>query len=138
MKSVKNIKLKKQYLENIEDLEETKKLTRLVIDNTFKDFLNEYNQNFYDYALNALTENYRYVPPKKCISAGSYIRYIDVKDTKKIRLHKGGFVIEDNGYSIKFISDEGFYYTLRRNHVILFVYIKEKEIFRIEINKMAN
>ena len=52
-----------------------------------------------------LTENYRYVPPKKCVSAGSYIRYIDVKDTKKIRLHKGGFVIEDNGYSIKFTSD---------------------------------
>ena len=128
----KTIKMSKDYLSNIESLKEVKKETKKVIENIYDGFMNEFNKNNYDYAIENLVNEYRYVPRGKCVSNGVYIRFIDVKDMERIQLHKGGFVLMDNGYTMTFKSEEKSY-KLNRGHIILFVKIKENERLRLAL-----
>ena len=135
MEKVKTIEINTEYIPNIENIKNERKRTKEIIKNIYERFINEKNYNNRDGALEAL-ENYRYVENKYVIPNGRYIRYIDTTDSEDMPLKLGGFVLNDNKYSITFKSagEAQRIVKLNKRHCIMFVYITDTEKLRSELS----
>ena len=127
--------IKTDYQDNITSLEETQKDTDAIINNIYSRFINEKNANNRDYALNVL-KDYRYVPKGYIIPAGRYIRYIDTKNHNDMKLKLGGFVINDNKYSLVYKTTKDRFVKLDKSHCIMFVSITYSEQVRCLVNNL--
>lgn len=132
MKNIKKINI--NYQPNIESLEDERNIVIESINNIYSLKLNENNENNRNYALNVLSDTYRYVPNKFLLIPGRYIRYIDTSDSNDMKLKLGGFVISDNGYSIVYKNTNRLV-KLNKKHCILFVSITYNEQLRCAISK---
>ena len=128
----KNIKIYKNYQANISNIEVEKTKVQDVIQNIYSLCINEANHNNKDYAELSLIDEYKYVNNKFSINPGSYLRYIDTTNYKDMKLKLGGFVINDNGYSLVYKNDHRFV-KLNKKHCVLFVRITYNEKLRCAI-----
>ena len=127
-------KIQVDYQDNIGSLESEQKNTDDIINNIYNRFINEKNLNNREYALQVL-KDYRYVPNKYVVPAGRYIRYIDTTNEKDMKLKLGGFVINDNKYSLTFKTNDKFV-KLNKRHCIMFVSITRSEQIRSMLNSL--
>lgn len=97
---LKTIKLSKKYQKNIKDLKYESNKVREVIHNTFTKFENEHNYNVMEYSFDILLDDYSYIPSDTILSEGRYVRYIDMRKPLEMHLRLGGFIVEDNGYTV--------------------------------------
>ncbi len=131
---IKTISIKSKYQENIKSIDEERKKLEEIVHNIYNRFINENNKNNLDYALEVLKE-YRFIPNKYIIPNGRYIRYIDTKDTKDMKLKLGGFVISDNGYSTTYKSKTNLV-KLSKKHCIIFVLITHAEKLAVALTNI--
>ena len=115
----KTIILDKNYLPNIDGVENERNETMKIINDIYSRFNNEYNYNMKCYAEDAL-EGYRYAHKRYNIPEGLYIRYIDTRNPNELSLKTGGFVIDDNGWSIQLKNDRGLF-KIRKNKCNIFI-----------------
>lgn len=134
---VKVIKLSKKYQENITDIEKEKRQVYDVIQNTFSKFINEENYNTMDYAMETLIDNYAYVSSNIVLSQGRYIRYLDLKDPMSIKLRLGGFVINDNGYTLCLKGPEKQFKVSKKN-ILIFSQINDSDRIRAAVDDFIN
>ena len=131
--ATRTIQLKHRYQDNIKSLDEESAKVRNVVCTIYDRFINEQNANHKEYAINALQE-YRYIPSKCIIPTGVYLRYIDTKNVSDMKLKVGGFVLNDNGYSVTFKSSaNNMPIKLNKRKCILFTMITYNDRLRCAI-----
>ena len=91
-----------------------------------KRFPSEHNQNTLDYAHDVL-DGYCYVPIRYKLWEGRYVRYLDMKDTFHMNLKLGGFVINDNKYTVTLKNDKHVFKVNKRNR-LWFMTIHESDL----------
>uniref|UniRef100_A0A6C0F5S2 Uncharacterized protein n=1 Tax=viral metagenome TaxID=1070528 RepID=A0A6C0F5S2_9ZZZZ len=130
-KNIKNIQISNDYQPNIQSISDEDKITKKIIKSIYERFMNETNSNHMHNSFESLS-NYRYVPNKYILPAGRYVRYIDTSNHQDMPLKLGGFVLNDNKYSIVFKSAGGCGRIVRLNkrHCVLFIYITDAEHIR--------
>lgn len=124
---MKTVRLNKKVLFNCENIQEEKENTQKIIDCIFSDFLNEYNKNEYDNAINKLSE-YRHLKKSVSCPEGRYVMFIDTTDLEKIKLHAGGFVMYDTGYGITLKLHDSRVLKFNRKNKEFFVKFTEQEL----------
>tara|TARA_Y100000816_G_C25898085_1_gene468476 strand:- start:208 stop:615 length:408 start_codon:yes stop_codon:yes gene_type:complete len=83
----------------IENVDKAKQETISIIDNVYNRFKSEKNENNRQLCIDKL-EHYCYVPNKFKLWDGHNVRYIDTTNAWDMSLKLGGFVINDNGYTV--------------------------------------
>tara|TARA_B110000971_G_C19916994_1_gene457283 strand:- start:282 stop:689 length:408 start_codon:yes stop_codon:yes gene_type:complete len=85
-----------------------------ILNNTLKKFKNENNINVIEEAQEKL-EGYIYVPNSLKLWEGRYVRYLNLRDPLNLVLGAGGFVVEDNTFTVKLRNDLGVFRVNKRN-----------------------
>ena len=129
MSEIKKVRIDSKYKENISDLEHEETIVNSVLENTFNKFMNEENYNNLDYALTTLLGKYVYIENDYLVPQGKYIRYLDLRDTTNIKLRIGGFVLNDNGYSV---SIKGFKKCIKfsKKNVLIFIQLTDTDFIK--------
>ena len=96
--------------------------------------MNEANHNTMNYALEILVDNYRYVPNDTILSQGRYIRYLDLKKPLDIKLRLGGFVTNDNGYTVNLKGPEKTFRVSKKN-CLFFSQINDTDKIHAAVNE---
>ena len=136
--NTKTIKLNNdvKYYEPVVSLELEYTKVQNVLTSLFDKFMNEHNSKVLEYCREVL-EDYRYVPNDNTIPEGYYVRHIDTRNPLKMQLKVGGFVTNDNGYSVKIrgtvknnFEERSYVYTLNKRRSVIFVKITDNEKMR--------
>ena len=87
--------------------------------------------------IDALDNDYIYVPNDTILSNGKYMRFLDLKDAMSIKLRLGGFVTNDNGYSFTIVNNNRCLKFSKRNKLI-FSRLSDSDKIRAAINEYVN
>ena len=70
-----------------------------------------------------------YIENDYLVPQGKYIRYLDLRDTTNIKLRIGGFVLNDNGYSV---SIKGFKKCIKfsKKNVLIFIQLTDTDFIK--------
>lgn len=117
----------------IENINQEIQKTRDVLIDLFNRFLSEANTNTLDYALSAL-DGYCYVPLSFTLWPGRYARYLDTSNAFDIRVKMGGFVVNDNGYTITLINNNNRTFRVDKRKCVWFMVMIDDDIHRIHMN----
>jgi hypothetical protein len=124
---MKTIRLNKKILYHCNDIQSEKENTKKIIDCIFLDILNENNKNEYDKSINKLSD-YRHLKRTVSCPEGRYIMFIDMTDLENVKLHAGGFVMYDTGYSITLKLYDDRVMKFNRKNKELFVKFTDQEL----------
>lgn len=102
-------------------------LTR-VVNIIYKRFQSEANEGNRTYALEALSD-YVYVITRYHLWSGRYVRYIDMSDALDMKLRLGGFVVDDNGFTVTLKNNEHIFQVCKKNK-LFFMRFNEEDNFR--------
>ena len=127
----KTIKIAQYVPENI--LEKVKN-TETILENIYSKFTSEDNTNNLDYALKCLGSKYLFIPSTCKLWDGRYIRLIDTKNPMNMKLISGGFLVDDNGHTIKLVNNDKVKLFNKRRY-ITFMLPNNRDIF---INNLRN
>lgn len=136
MSTTKVVRLKCNPLPNVTDLEYERERVVTVTSNLLNRFPSEHNTNTLYEALDAL-EDYMHVPLEHAITPGRYARYLNTNDAHAMVLKTGGFVVQDNSYTVTLRNAFGVFRVNKRNNV-WFARINEQDKFRIDVNNNFN
>lgn len=134
--TTKVIRLKSNPLPNVTDLEYERERVVTLTSDLFNRFPSEHNTNALYEALDAL-EDYMYVPLEHAITPGRYARYLNTTNAHAMVLKTGGFVVQDNSYTVTLRNAFGVFRVNKRNNV-WFARITEQDKFRIDVNNNFN
>ena len=135
--TTKIIHLKSKYFPNVTDLEYERERVVVLTSDLLNRFPSEHNTNTLYEALGALEDYYAYVPLEYTITPGRYARYINTTNAHAMVLKTGGFVVNDNSYTITLRNSFGVFKVNKRNNV-WFSRITEQDKFRIDVNNFEN
>lgn len=121
----------------IENVESELKRVRKVVTELCNRFRSESNTSTLEYALDAL-DGYCYVPIKQTLWLGRYVRYLSMNDTKNIKLHLGGFVVSDNGYTVVFKQGPKLVRVKKNSDHVFFMVMIDNDITRIQMKQFTS
>lgn len=132
--TTKVIRLSSNHAPNVTDLEYERERVVTVTSDLLNRFPSEHNTNTLYEALDAL-EDYMYVPLEYTITPGRYARYLNTSNAHAMVLKTGGFVVQDNAYTVTLRNAYGVFRVNKRNNV-WFARINEQDKFRINFNNV--
>ena len=80
-------------------------------------------------------DGYCYVPNHMQLYVGRYVRYLYTKNPLNIELKLGGFVIDDNGYTV-ILRNERFIYRVSKKNALFFMTITHNDRMRLYMNNL--
>jgi RNase P/RNase MRP subunit p29 len=80
----------------------------IVLKSLITKYRNEHNTNIIDEATEKLDEMV-YVPSQFKLWTGRFVRYIDATDPLCLKISQGGFVVNDNSYTVRIKTNTGGY-----------------------------
>jgi len=113
--------------------------TNCVVTEMLNRFPSEKNTNTLEYALEVL-DGYCYVPVKLTLWIGRYVRYLNMSDSFDMKLKLGGFVVNDNGYTVTLKTNKNLfefaYIRVSKRNCIWFMVMIDDDIKRIQMNSL--
>lgn len=122
----------------LEDIDAENERLKTIVTDLLNRFPSENNTNTLDYALNVL-EYYCYVPLKYTLWPGRYVRYLNTSDAFNMKLKLGGFVLNDNGYTVTLRNiNSNRTFKVNKRDSIWFMTMVENDLHRIRMNELIN
>jgi hypothetical protein len=90
-----------------------------MITHLFDRYVSEANTNNKQYALEVL-EGYYFIPSKLMAWNGRYIRYIDTKDTYDMKVKIGGFLVNDDKFTMV-LKNQQRVFKVKKQNVVCFM-----------------
>lgn len=118
------------------DTEDQSAKTVTTVNAIHKRFVSEDNESNRTYSLEAL-QDYVYVESKFTLWAGRYVRYLDMRDAYAIKLKLGGFLVNDNGYTVTLQQNDKTFKVSKRDK-LFFMKLTSKDKFRSELNHLLD
>lgn len=134
--TTKVIHITSDNVPNINDLEYERDRVITIVSNIVNRFPSEHNTNTLYKAFDDL-EDYSYVPHEFSITPGRYVRYLNTTNAHAMVLKTGGFVVQDNSYTITLRNAFGVFKVNKRANV-WFMRITEQDKFKINFNNKFN
>lgn len=132
MSTVKHIQV--DTFPPISNINKELKRTQHVLHEMFNRFPSENNTNTLEHAEIAL-DGYCYVPEHLKVWAGRYVRYINMSKAFDMKLMVGGFVVNDNGYTVTLKTHFGVHRVSKRG-CLWFMAMIEEDIHRINMKNI--
>ena len=134
MSNIRTVRVKqsigKTMIPHVRDIADEMQNTKNVIEEMFSRFQSKHNDNIKDSVLESLS-NYRHCPSKYCVYDGSYVRFIRLNsDPLKMSLNSGGFVLDDNGWSVKVKQNLDWITSIRKSNALVFVKLTTNDVIR--------
>jgi hypothetical protein len=120
----------------IENVEYELQRTMKVVTGIFNRYRSETNTSTLEYAMDAL-DGYCYVPIKQTLWLGRYVRYLSMNDTKNIKLHLGGFVVSDNGYTVVLKQGPKLVRVKKNSDHVFFMVMIDNDVTRIQMKQIT-
>ena len=112
----------------ITDIEKCKKDTTKIINDIYHRFVTEANENHRQNCLQKL-EDYCFVNNKNKMWDGRHVRYVDTTNAFDMPLKLGGFLIDDNGYTVTLKNDKRIF-RVRKQGKHFFMMINNRDKIR--------
>lgn len=80
-------------------------------------------------------DGYCHVPNHMQLYVGRYVRYLYTKNPLNIELKLGGFVVDDNGYTVTLRNDR-FIYRVSKRNALFFMTITLNDRMKIYMNNL--
>ena len=110
------------------------KNTETILENIYSKFTSEDNTNNLECAIKCLGSKYLFIPSTCKLWDGRYVRLIDTKNPMNMKLTSGGFLVDDNGYTIKLVYNDKIKLFNKRRY-ITFMLPNDRDIL---INNLRN
>ena len=111
-------------------------VSSMLSDLLYTKFKSESNLNTLYYSRKVLN-GYCYVPSQYTIWVGRYCRYLCLNDIMNIKMKVGGFVINDNGYTVT-IKQNKKIFKVEKNGKYWFMTMTEDDQLKINLKQMMN
>ena len=115
------------------DMDQCEKEKTFVLNNLFSKFINEHNANVFE-AANILLKDYVYVDSKSKLWPGRYVMILNVTNPLKMKVSKGGFLLNDDGNCVTLKNGNSILKYRKRNYVT-FMLMNDKDKF---VNKLRS
>tara|TARA_Y100000816_G_C26046546_1_gene548429 strand:+ start:408 stop:797 length:390 start_codon:yes stop_codon:yes gene_type:complete len=116
------------------DIYEEKQKTKNVIITIYDRFQSEHNNLQKKESLEKL-DGYAYIENKFKLWEGRYIRYIDLSNPLEIVLKVGGFLVNDNGYTVTLRKDNKIFKVDKRNK-LFFMIMMQEDVLRCKLHRL--
>jgi hypothetical protein len=107
----------------------------VLIDMLSTRFESEHNTETLEYAQKVL-DGYCYVPSPSQLWVGRYVRYLDMKDAYRMDLKKGGFCLNDNGYTVQLRGNNNKVFKVSRKDRLWFMVMNDTDLTKIRMNAL--
>jgi hypothetical protein len=119
----------------VDDLDKEYATIQKVLRVTLAKYRNEHNVNVIDQANDQLDEEFVYVPVQYTLWEGRYVRYLDLSSPLEMRFKSGGFVVNDNSYTVTIKNDQGVFRVGKRGR-LFFMKLSEKDLKYMQFRNM--
>jgi len=133
MNETKTIFVNEYHFDDIE--KEHQRVQEMLSNTLLKKFKSECNHNTFDYAEDVL-HDYVYVPSNVAMWVGRYCRYIDMTSPLTMKLKLGGYIVNDNRYTVTLLTHKKRIYNVSKRCKLWFMLPTCNDINRIKLNNL--